>query len=645
MVTRITQGYYRYRTGKEEGLQLDPDLPVDKWAEKYRFMTSKGSAEPGRWRNERTPYLQEIMQCLSATHPCDYVVFVAGTQLGKTEIGLNWAGEIIHLMPGPMLIVQSTLSSAEIFSKQRLQPMIDETPVLYNRVSKSRERDAGNTLWMKEFNGGSINITTGGSEDSLRSKPVRFLMLDEVDMYQGWTIPKAVERTETFSNRKIFLASSPKKKDSSLIMPEFQLSDQRLYFLPCPHCGHFQILEWKNIKFKHEEYKIVGEVEYACCKCGALIAEHHKAQMLLDGRWIPQNKEKGQYPGFHLPQFYSVLGKSKWRSAVTKFLKFQELKKRGNVSYIVLQETWTNDVLAQTWERPVGESAKWETLFARREDFEVEPVNERVLVICAGLDVQDDRIEVQVLGFGLDYETFVIEYKSFYGKLSDLEIWAHVDEFLLKDYMHPCGQRLRIMGAAIDTGGHYPLKVYEFVKSRYVPGERYVFGIKGASVYNQPIVKAPGKNQGIYLFSIGTDTAKNHIHACFKTTKPGASYVHFPLSLPEGYFKQLCVEKLVTEWHKGKRREVWKNTSRARNEAMDTFVYGIAALNILQYWLYPNKSVTEMLEIIASDPMFLKNKKEITRQEASNVIREGDKVQNVVPKKTKRRVRSKGVTI
>jgi phage terminase large subunit GpA-like protein len=620
----------------KRGLTLDPDQYIYEWAAENRFLNSKGSAEPGLWDNDRTPYLKEIMQCLSAKDPTDYVVFVSGTQLGKTEIILNWAGQIIHRMPGPMGIVQSTLPSGETFSKQRLQPMIDSTPVLSGKVASARDREMGNTIVYKEFPGGSINVLTANSEDSLRSKPLRFLALDEVEMYPGWTVAKAIERTETFSNRKIFLCSSPKRLVDSQIWFEFLSGDQRKYFIPCPDCGHMQTMEWKNLKFDYDKkhYNLKGEVLLACINCGSLIPESKKMQMLLDGDWQAQNPE-GKYPSFHLPQFYSLLGNSKWRSAVRKFLKCRELKKKGNITHIDLLETWTNDVCAEPWEEVEGQKANWETLFNRREDYKIEPLNENIILLTCGVDIQDDRIECQVLGFGLDYETYVVEYKSFYGKLSDLEIWAHLDEFLLKGYRHANGHKLRIMGAAIDTGGHYANKVYEFTKTRYVKNQRYVFAIKGASTYGQPVVKAPTKIQEAYLFSIGTDTAKDHISECLKTTNPGASYIHFPLSLPEAYFHQLCSERKVKEWFKGKPRHVWKNTSRARNEALDTFVYAIAALNIMQFFLYPNKTVSQMFEEIGQKEFkTLQTKKSNLRTDKSDV-------QTRV--RPRRRVISKGV--
>ena len=360
------------------------------------------------------------MSCLSASSPEEYVVFVSGTQLGKTECILNWAGEVIHLMPGPMAVVQSTLGSGEIFSKQRLQPMIDCTPVLFDRVAKSREREAGNTTMMKEFPGGSVNILTANSEDSLRSKPIRFLALDEVDMYPGWTISKAVERTETFSNRKIFLCSSPKKEADSLIWAEFLMSDQRLYFLPCPECGNFDTIKWKNIKFDYdrETFKLKGQVLLACESCGSMIPESKKLEMLQNGEWRAQNKD-GKYPGFRLPQLYSVLGSSKWRSAVNKHLKILQKKKKGKPTYLEDRETWTNDVLAEPWAEEESPTMNWEKLFNRREDYKIEPLNENIILLTAGIDIQDDRIEVQVLGFSYDYETYVVEYKTFHGVLAD----------------------------------------------------------------------------------------------------------------------------------------------------------------------------------------------------------------------------------
>ncbi len=359
--------------------------------------------------------------------------------------------------------------------------------------------------------------------------------------------------------------------------------------------------------------------------------------MLQNGIWIPQNPD-GKYPGFHLPQFYSVLGSSKWRSAVNKHLKILQKKKRGNPTYIEDRETWTNDVCAEPWEEAMSPAMNWEKLFNRREDYGIEPLSKNIILLTVGIDIQDDRIEAQVLGFGLDYETYVVEYKTFHGKLSELEIWAHLDEFLLKSYRHSCGQRMRIMSATIDTGGHYAARVYEFAKTRYTPKERYVFAIKGASSYNGPIIKAPSKQQGAYLFVTDTGTTKDHLNECLKIELPGAGYIHFPLRMPETYFHQLCSERKVTEWFKGKRREVWKNMSRARNETLDTFVYAVTALNILQYWLYPNATVSQMIEDISK-------KENITLQVPANDVKQDDNPKTSSARKPKRRVISKGVRI
>lgn len=624
MVTKLNNAEVIYNQAFAAGLALDPEQTINQWADENRIMSTKEGGEPGKWRTSRTPYLKEIMECLSPSHPCERVVFMKGAQIGATEVLINWIGYVIDKAPGPFLMVQPTTDMAGKISKQRLAPAIEQTPCMRQKIRPAREKDSGNTVLTKEFAGGIIMLVGANSEAGLRSMPIRFIGLDEIDMYPGFTISKAEERSETFTRRKIYLTSTPKQKNNSHIEDEYRLSDQRKYYVPCPSCGTYQVLVWDNIKFQHEDYVLKGEPEYLCKHCGVLISEHQKPLMLERGKWIAENKENGQYPGFHLAQFYSTLGKSGWKSAVNKFLKFTKLKKQKIPTYIDLQETWTNDVLGETWESVAGESANWEILFNRRENLTTEPIDSRIAVICSGVDVQDDRIEIQTVGFAKGFEPFIIEYKVLYGKLTDQDIWAHLDQYLLKTFTRPDGLKMRILGAAIDTQGHYTDGVYEFVKTRYIPGRRYIFGIQGASAYHQPIINQPSKNKGIYLFSVGTDTVKDLISRCLQVAEPGSHYIHFPLTLPEAYFHQLCSEKLVTEWTKGKKRKVWKNTSKARNEALDTLVYAIAALNILRYWHFPNNTIIEMLDSFAGQ---IENPDTKMTASQGRMINEGERIE------------------
>lgn len=234
----MNDGALVYREAFLAGLTPDPDHTVSSWADEHRMLSQKASAEPGRWRTERTPYLREILDCLGSSSPVQRVVFMAGAQVGKSETGNNWLGYVIHHAPGPMLLVQPTVDTAKRFSKQRLAPMIEETPILHERIAANASRDGGNSMMTKEFQGGVLIITGANSAAGLRSMPVRYLFLDEVDAYpsdvdgEGDPVQLAEKRTTTFSRRKVYLCSTPTIKDVSRIEREFNASDQRRYFVP-----------------------------------------------------------------------------------------------------------------------------------------------------------------------------------------------------------------------------------------------------------------------------------------------------------------------------------------------------------------------------------------------------------------------------
>jgi phage terminase large subunit GpA-like protein len=244
-----------YTSGFLAGLKPDPVLTVSEWADENRYLSQKAASEPGKWRTSRTPYLRDIMDDLSVVSPVKRVVFMKGAQVGGTEAGNNWLGYIIHHAPAPILFVQPTVDIAKRLSKQRLAPMFEESPALSERIAPSRERDSGNTVLMKEFQGGVLIITGANSAAGLRSMPIRFLFLDEVDAYpgdvdgEGDPVQLAEKRTTTFSRRKVFLVSTPTVKDVSRIEREYLNSDQRRFFVPCPHCGNMDWMRWSNLKW------------------------------------------------------------------------------------------------------------------------------------------------------------------------------------------------------------------------------------------------------------------------------------------------------------------------------------------------------------------------------------------------------------
>jgi phage terminase large subunit GpA-like protein len=289
-----------------DGLKPDPLLTVSQWADRYRVLSQRASSEPGRWRTERTPYLKEIMDCLSPSSPVQRVALMKGAQIGGTECGNCWVGYVIHQAPGPMMAVSPTVELAKRNSKQRIDPLIEESEVLRERVKERRSRDSGNTVLSKEFPGGVLILTGANSAVGLRSMPARYLFLDEVDGYpgdvegEGDPILLAERRSATFQRRKILLVSTPKTKSLSRIEREYDASDQRRYFVPCPHCGERQTLELESLRWPEGRPR---EAEYACCQCGALIGERHKTWMLEQGEWRPTAEGDARTAGFTSPAF------------------------------------------------------------------------------------------------------------------------------------------------------------------------------------------------------------------------------------------------------------------------------------------------------------------------------------------------------
>ena len=315
-----------------EGLRPDPREPMSEWADKYRVLNQTYAAEPGRWRTERTPYLREIMDAFSPTARCEFVAVMKGAQLGFTEILTNMLGYIIHRAPGPAMMVQPTQNLAKRFSKQRLATMIDDVPVLRGKVADPRARDSGNTTMAKNFDGGVLFLAGANSAADLRSAPVRYLLLDEVDAYpydvddEGDPIELAVNRTKTFARRKVLIGSTPTVKDVSRVEREFLKGDQRFFEVPCPHCETPQALEWQHVKWDKDEHDQHDPETafYACPHCGGKIEEHHKKPMLAQGQWVarkPENNLSDRRRSYHINSLYSPW--ESWASLVYKFLDAQ----------------------------------------------------------------------------------------------------------------------------------------------------------------------------------------------------------------------------------------------------------------------------------------------------------------------------------
>jgi phage terminase large subunit GpA-like protein len=469
-----------YGAAAAAGARPDPLLTISEWADRYRILSQRASAEPGPWRTERTPYLKEIMDCLSPSSPIERVVFMKGAQIGATEAGNNWIGYIIHQSPGPLMAVQPTVEMAKRNSKQRIDPLIEESDVLRKLVRDHRSRDSGNTILSKEFPGGVLVMTGANSAVGLRSMASRYLFLDEADAYpgdvegEGDPVQLAYARTRTFARRKIFLCSTPKITGTSRIEAAYEESDQRRYWLPCPVCREFQALKFAQLRWPkgHPE-----QAAYVCEHCGQEIRNHQKQWMLARGQWRAGAASDGKTAGFHLSSLYSPVGWFSWADAARQFTRAQKNPERLQV--------FVNTVVGETWAQQ-GDAPEWQRLYERREDYPIGTVPPGVLFLTAGIDIQKDRIEIEVVGWGRGKESWSVDYQVLDGATAEAPVWTKLTALLNNQYPTQSGVNLIIAKFAIDSGYATP-EVYAW--ARQFGGDRAIV-IKGdaraAAPVNQP---------------------------------------------------------------------------------------------------------------------------------------------------------------
>lgn len=550
-------------------LKPPPRLSVAEWADRERRLSSESSAEAGRWHTARAEYQRGIMDAISDPLLRDVVV-MAGAQVGKTEMLLNCIGFHIAHDPAPILVVQPTLEMAQSFSKDRLAPMLRDTPTLRGKVKDPRSRDANNTTTHKVFSGGHISLVGSNSPSGLASRPIRVVLCDEVDRYppsagsEGDPIQLARKRSATFWNRKIAMVSTPTNKGASRIEAAFEESDKRYFHVPCEDCDHEQRLKWSNVQWEKDKPETA---HYICEECGSVWDDAKRLRAIRKGSWVATEAFAG-VAGFHINGIYSPW--TPMADAVRDFLSAKKLPETLRV--------WTNVYLAETWEDQ-GERVDDYSVAERAETFG-DKIDDRIELITAGLDVQDDRIACEIVGWGRDEESWSLDYREIYGDLSTPTIWNDIDEHLKQSFRTENGRELAIRSACIDSGGHYTQAVYTFTRTR--EGRR-IFAIKGMAGESRPIVSRPTKNNigKVKLFTLGVHSIKELIFSRLKITMEGAGYCHFPDDRPDEYFKQLAAsEKIVTRFHKGfPKREFVK--TRNRNEALDCRVYAYGALAIL----------------------------------------------------------------
>ncbi|BBF41993.1 phage terminase, large subunit [Lachnospiraceae bacterium KM106-2] len=576
-----------------KNLKPRPVLLVSDWADTYRQLSPEASAEPGRWNTSRAEFQREIMNAVNDPDIQD-VVIMSSAQVGKTEIVLNICGYYMDYDPTSILVLQPTIEMGETFSKDRLAPMIRDTPVLTGKIKEPRAKGSDNTILHKKFPGGHITIAGANSPASLASRPIRVVLCDEVDRYpdsagtEGDPVKLAEKRTTTYWNRKKIKVSTPTIAGISKIEKEFNSGTKEEWCVKCPCCGKFQPYQWNRIQFK--------TVSMECLYCKEDIGERDWKES--EHKWIASNEDVKGKRSFHLNELCSPW--KSWKEIINDFREANEdYKKTGSIEAL---KVFRNTSLGEVWEER-GDGADEQDLLKRREQYEAD-IPDGALVLTAGVDVQDDRLEIEICGWAREYESWGIFKKEIRSNPALESTWDKLEEEIETEYYFNNGHGLLIAATCIDTGGHHTNMVYKFVKRMHKMGKN-VFGIKGYSnvtgiplIYKKTKVDIKNSHGTVVdhtdIYILGVDSGKEDIISRLNIKEPGSGYCHFPKNMDRGYnqmyMKGLTSEEKVTKRDKKNRLKImWVKKPGIRNEPLDLRNYAYAAVELIR----PNWNVLE----------------------------------------------------
>ena len=566
------------------------NLTVTEWAEKRRRLSTESSAEPGPWRTTRTPYLREPMNAFTDPR-VRRIVMVAASQVGKSELENNIIGYIIDEDPGSILYIHPTTIDAKEYSKLRVAPMIRDCPTLRRKVAAPKSRDSGNTVLQKAYPGGILTMCGSTEAHALASKPIRYVLGDERDRWatsagnEGDPWGLAMARQTTFYNAKAVEVSTPTVKNVSAIADSYAEGTMERWKSKCPHCGEYHEIQWKDIRYEYETKEVnqkktykVKSILYVCPGCAAVSDEITMKRQ--PARWEADNPDAYAQGvrSFWLNAFVSQW--ASWESIILKFLNAVGKSRKLQVVY--------NTCFGELWEDR-GELEDEDSLMARRDEYPAE-LPDGVLVLTAGVDTQDNRMEYEVVGHGHFSETWGIEKGVVMGRPDDEKTWAKLDEVLFdRVFRFADGLGLRLSMTFVDEGGHFTQDVRLQCRARI--GKK-VFCIKGMSGPDRPYT-APPKQMKIIVnqktvgacwqYQIGVDSGKVMIMDNLSVKSPGPKFCHFPKKDCYGaaYFAGLLSERL--EYDAGKKQPwVWKKIpGHERNEALDCRNYALGGLRII----------------------------------------------------------------
>ena len=572
-------------------------MTVSEWADSRRFLTTEESPAPGKWRTSRTPYLREPMDRLSITDPTPRVVLWFGSQLGKTEVGQNWTGYVMDVAPGPMMMLRPSRDDCQDFATQRLNHLL-ESPTLAGRVHDARVRDS--TQLVKQFPGGVLFLVGANSFIKVSSKPIRYLFTDEADRCnanvgsrrnEGDVVAVTRKRLSQYGDRaKELITSTAVWKGASRIEREWEDSSQAWYHVPCPHCGKYDRLEFRDESTGEFRLRWDGDplskdgfhAWYVCPHCEGEVQEHQRTPMLAAGRWVHTYPDR-LAKGYRLSTLYSPVGGVSWAQLGREWLAAIRQAESGDTGDL---QAFVNTRLAQTWEDrttvavdPVVLQTRYvEDPWAQTSTDAKPVVADAAVAVTIGVDVQDDRLEYEVVAWGPGYESWSLRYGVIGGDPVCAEVWDELDKELVAPWRKADGTTLYAVASGVNMAGHRDDEVYKFCRARK---SRRCWPMRGARDINRPvwdrktyIAKA---GQKAYMH-VGVNAAKDSLSGLLKVTRRGPGYQHFPKDRDPDWFRQLTAERKVTLRSQGRTTFRWECPKGRRNEALDCRVYAFAAL-------------------------------------------------------------------
>jgi phage terminase large subunit GpA-like protein len=595
MAVRVSQKTIEVAASVLAGFAPPPELLPSEWAERSVYIPV-GNAIPGLIRFDNAPYQREPLN-MTANPACQRITLQWSGQVGKTMVGLCAQAYKIEQDPSSQIMMQPSQGDLQTWLETKFNPLIDANKSLHALVAKARGRDGVNNQRMKSYPGGFIMFSWSGSPKSMRGRSAPFIVCDETDGYdrthEGHPVNLLWQRAATFMDqRKLLEISTPGIKGVSWIEGQFEAGDQRRFYVVCAHCDVAQHLKWSSVKWDRDEdgRHMPETAGYVCEGCGVVWSDNERVAAIRaaeknGGGWQAEKPFRG-HASYHLNEMYSC-----FRRLGDIVQSFLEKKAAGDL------QSFVNLSLAETWEEE-GDQVEAAPLMARARAFAAQ-VPQGAAVLTAGVDMQRDRLEVEVVGWGLGEESWSVDYRVLWGDPLLPDVWADLDALLSETFLHQSGAQLPIAAACLDTGGDGGLTSSAYDYARGKLGRR-IFAIKGVGGWGRPVVSAPAKKRQrkarpVSLFTVGVDEAKLIVMRRLDIQEPGPGYCHVPDTRVPEWFSQVTAEKLRTRLVKGFQVREWFKT-RERNEAFDCRVYAFAALKIL------NPNIKRLVDRLVPEP-------------------------------------------